>query len=145
MRATVCFSWYSDMSSRISACSSSNRNSARARASSVLPTPVGPRKMKDPTDLFELGLEAADLGNDLFLLVPARAKRGSFLGETCQLLFDAGQAILGCPVGLLLQRLALDLELADLALELVELSGHGVDLSAETGRRLVDEQHDLAV
>ena len=33
---------------RIIACSSSNRNSASARASSVLPTPVGPRKMKQP-------------------------------------------------------------------------------------------------
>ena len=30
------------------ACSSSKRNSARARAVSVLPTPVGPRKMKLP-------------------------------------------------------------------------------------------------
>ena len=33
---------------RIMAFSSSNRNSARARASSVLPTPVGPRKMNEP-------------------------------------------------------------------------------------------------
>ena len=39
---------YSDMSMRIMACSSSNRNSASARASSVLPTPVGPRKMNEP-------------------------------------------------------------------------------------------------
>ena len=30
------------------ACSSSKRNSARARAVSVLPTPVGPRKIKEP-------------------------------------------------------------------------------------------------
>ena len=30
------------------AFSSSNRNSARALASSVLPTPEGPRKMKEP-------------------------------------------------------------------------------------------------
>ncbi len=37
---------YSDMSIRTIARSSSNRNSASARASSVLPTPVGPRKMK---------------------------------------------------------------------------------------------------
>ena len=36
------------MSIRIIACSSSKRNSASARASSVLPTPVGPRKMKLP-------------------------------------------------------------------------------------------------
>ena len=36
------------MSMRIMAFSSSNMNSASARASSVLPTPVGPRKMKLP-------------------------------------------------------------------------------------------------
>src|SRR5438552_7718 len=36
------------MSMRIMARSSSNRNCASARASSVLPTPVGPRKMKLP-------------------------------------------------------------------------------------------------
>src|SRR5579885_3013516 len=39
---------YSLMSMRTSACSSSKRNSANARASSVLPTPVGPRKINDP-------------------------------------------------------------------------------------------------
>ena len=52
MRDTVCFSWYSDMSIRMSACSSSKRNSASARASSVLPTPVGPRNMKLPSGRF---------------------------------------------------------------------------------------------
>ena len=40
---------YSDMSTRISAFSSPNRYSASARASSVLPTPVGPRKTNEPT------------------------------------------------------------------------------------------------
>src|SRR5215510_5579766 len=40
------------MSIRIIACSSSNRNSASARASSVLPTPVGPRNMKLPSGRF---------------------------------------------------------------------------------------------
>ena len=39
---------YSDMSMRMSACSSSNRNSASALVSSVLPTPVGPRNMNEP-------------------------------------------------------------------------------------------------
>src|SRR4026209_2536692 len=37
------------MSIRIIACPSSKRNSASARASSVLPTPVGPMKMKLPS------------------------------------------------------------------------------------------------
>ncbi len=51
-RATLCFSMYSLMSMRIMACSSSKRNSASARASSVLPTPVGPRKMNEPIGRF---------------------------------------------------------------------------------------------
>ena len=45
---TECFSMYSDMSMRIIARSSSNMNSASARASSVLPTPVGPRNRNEP-------------------------------------------------------------------------------------------------
>src|SRR5712692_7672623 len=49
IRATACFSMYSDMSSRTMARSSSNKNSASARAVSVLPTPVGPRNMNEPT------------------------------------------------------------------------------------------------
>ena len=40
---------YSDMSSRIMALSLPNRNAASDRAISVLPTPVGPRKRKEPT------------------------------------------------------------------------------------------------
>ena len=51
-RATACFSMYSDMSMRIIACSSSKRNSASALAVSVLPTPVGPRKMNEPIGRF---------------------------------------------------------------------------------------------
>src|SRR5579863_10475849 len=47
-RATACFSMYSLMSMRTMACSSSKRNSASARAVSVLPTPVGPRKINEP-------------------------------------------------------------------------------------------------
>src|SRR5437870_12352821 len=43
---------YSDMSTRIKAFSSPKRYSASARASSVFPTPVGPRKMNEPTCRF---------------------------------------------------------------------------------------------
>ena len=49
---TECFSMYSDMSKRMSALSLPKRKFASARASSVLPTPVGPRKMKLPTGRF---------------------------------------------------------------------------------------------
>jgi len=47
-RDTECFSIYSLMSSRTMLSSVSNRASARALESSVLPTPVGPRKMNEP-------------------------------------------------------------------------------------------------
>jgi len=46
--ATVCLSMNSDMSSLMRLSSLPNMNSARALTSSVLPTPVGPRKMKLP-------------------------------------------------------------------------------------------------
>src|SRR5229473_2681598 len=46
---TECFSMNSDMSKRTSDFSDPKRNSARRRATSVLPTPVGPRKKKQPT------------------------------------------------------------------------------------------------
>ena len=64
---------YSDMSMRTMARSSSNRNSARARASSVLPTPVGPRKINEPIGRFGIaqpGARAADgVGHALERLV----------------------------------------------------------------------------
>ena len=53
---------YSDMSTWIIASSSPNRNSASVRASSVFPTPEGPRKMNEPVGRF---------GS----LIPARARR----------------------------------------------------------------------
>ena len=46
---TECFSIYSDMSKRINARSLPKRNCASERATSVLPTPVGPKKRNEPT------------------------------------------------------------------------------------------------
>src|SRR5207244_170947 len=84
---------YSDMSSRTMARSSSNRNSASARAVSVFPTPVGPRKMNEPVGRFgscrparallleRRGLAVGDLGR---LLEAAAA--GRLVGLRAQLL-----------------------------------------------------------
>ena len=55
---------YSDMSMRTIASCVSNMNSASARASSVLPTPVGPRKRNVP-----IGRSGSDS--------PARARRSA--------------------------------------------------------------------
>lgn len=46
---TECFSINSDMSKRTKDFSEPNRNSASRRATSVFPTPVGPRNRKQPT------------------------------------------------------------------------------------------------
>ncbi len=51
-RLTLNFSWYSDMSIRVISVSSSKRYSAKALASSVLPTPVVPKKMNEPMGRF---------------------------------------------------------------------------------------------
>lgn len=51
-RETACFSMYSVMSMRIMASSVSKRVAARVLASSVFPTPVGPRKRKLPMGRF---------------------------------------------------------------------------------------------
>ena len=48
---TECFSMNSDISKRTSDFSLPNRKEASARATSVLPTPVGPRKRNDPAGL----------------------------------------------------------------------------------------------
>src|ERR671939_298055 len=54
---------YSDMSMRTIACSESNINSASARASSVLPTPVGPMKRKVPIGRFGSCSPALEVGD----------------------------------------------------------------------------------
>mmetsp|Transcript_104925 Transcript_104925/g.301992 ORF Transcript_104925/g.301992 Transcript_104925/m.301992 type:complete len:268 (+) Transcript_104925:45-848(+) len=53
-RDTECFSMYSDMSRRIIFVSLSNSSAAKALAISVLPTPVGPGKRKEPMGRFRL-------------------------------------------------------------------------------------------
>ena len=58
-RATECRSINSDMSILIIASSVSKRNSAKALHNSVLPTPVGPKKRKEP--LGRLGSDIPDL------------------------------------------------------------------------------------
>src|ERR687886_388258 len=73
-RLTLCFSMYSDMSICTRAFSSPNMKAARRLASSVLPTPVGPAKMKLPMSLVVLeplerhaGHLADDLGDHLLV------------------------------------------------------------------------------
>ena len=60
-RETLNFSWYSDMSILIIASISPNIYSARAFTVSVLPTPVGPKNIKDPLGFLWLATPVLDL------------------------------------------------------------------------------------
>src|SRR2546429_649435 len=117
------------MSTRTSACSSSKRNAASALVSSVLPTPVGPKNMKEPLLVGEVAFALGRLGRgprspQLFLgrprgrkllllpLLVARQRGGLFL-QMGQVLLELGEPVLRGAVGLFLQRLALDLHLHD--------------------------------
>src|SRR5438309_1593587 len=111
---------YSDISMRMSACSSSNRNSASALVSSVLPTPVGPKNMNE---LIGLGLELLRVRQLLLLRLPSRGEIGGALFERDQFLFQVLQALSRSRVALLLERLLLDLESDHLAVDRIELLG----------------------
>src|SRR5881628_1662833 len=67
---------YSDMSKRMSAWSLPKRKFASARASSVLPTPVGPRNTKLPTGRFGFFRPARDRGDRLLLADHAPVQLG---------------------------------------------------------------------
>ncbi len=57
---TECLSISSLMSTRIMASGSLNKNSAKALAISVFPTPVGPIKIKEPIGRFSSDMPARD-------------------------------------------------------------------------------------
>ena len=67
-------SWYSDMSMRIIFFSSPNRYSATALASSVFPTPVGPRNSRTPS-----GLSKPSLSGPLFRIRRSRHRSDGVL------------------------------------------------------------------
>src|SRR5229473_1132125 len=149
---------YSDMSIRIIARSSSKRNSASARASSVFPTPVGPRKRNEPMgrlgsaslELAELLLErhqraVAKLGGAV--QIPAALRVGHRVPRRLDLLLDLSDPcdalLLGLPPRL--EAVALFTELGQLRVDLREpLARDGVLLARE-GDTLDLKLHDAAV
>src|SRR5438270_528568 len=117
---------YSDMSRRTMAVSSSNRYSASALVSSVLPTPVGPRNMNEPIGRF---------GS----CRPARGQGRRPLLEIGKLLLQRLQAALRTGVALLLECFLLDLEPDDFPVHRIEFFRLGIDLHFQTRRRLVHQ------
>jgi hypothetical protein len=89
--------------------------------------------------LLDLLLGLADLLDGLLLLLPVGLHAGRGLAQLRDLPLDLDQTLPRGLVGLLLERLALDLELDELPLHLVDLGGHRVDLDAQARGGLVHE------
>src|SRR5213079_628980 len=141
MRATACFSMYSDMSSRTMAFSSSNRKSASARAVSVFPTPVGPRKMNDPVGRFGSCRPARARRTALATAAsasgcPTTRRSSSASSRVSRSRSDSSIFVTGIPVHFLLQVLAL---LLDLGQALFRLG----DLALESGNPAVADLSSL--
>ncbi len=77
-------------------------------------------------------LRLANGRDERLLGLPLRLHSVGGFAQVGDLPFDGGEPLAGSLVGLLLQGLALDLELGALALELIELLGHRIDLDADT-------------
>ena len=90
-------------------------------------------------DLLQLLADLADRLDRLLLLLPVCGQPVLVLLEVGELLFELLETFAGRFILLLAQRLALDLELHDPALDLIQLRGHRVDLHAQPRSRLVDE------
>ncbi len=90
-------------------------------------------------ELFDLFLQRARAGDQVFLLFPVGFQRVGLLPQFCQLLFDHRQPFFGVRVAFFLQRLLLDFELRGAALQLVDFCGHGIDLDAQRCRSFVDQ------
>ena len=73
------------------------------------------------------------------LRLPARGQVGRLLLQRGQFLFELLQPLLRARIALLLERLLLDLQPHDLAVDRVELLGLGIDLHLQPRRRLVDQ------
>src|SRR5262249_49782586 len=90
-------------------------------------------------ELLALRLEIADLRHRLLLALPVLFEDRGFTLEPLPLLVEPAQALAARPAVLPLEADALDLELADLPRQLVELDWHRVDLHAQPRRRFVDQ------
>ena len=93
--------------------------------------------------LVELLLQALHGGQLLLLGAPLGSEIGRLAIQLGDLLLDLLEPILGGGVRFLLQRLALDLELDDAPVELVELLGLGLRLDAQAAGRLVNQVDGL--
>jgi len=92
---------------------------------------------------FDILLDMAQDLDGLLLLFPLGQVAALLLLEVGQLLFELFQPVEGSLIGLAAQGLALDFELHDLAVGLIQFRRQRIDLGADHGRRLIDQVDGL--
>ena len=92
---------------------------------------------------FNLLFQFADAADGFALFGPARAKGGDLLSQRGGVALDNLAAFDAVGVGLALESFAFDFERGLLALELIDLGGHGADLNGERGGGFVDQVDGL--
>ena len=93
--------------------------------------------------ILDLGLEVLDAVDRALLVLPIRLHAVELLARCRDLAAQGVEAVLGGVVFLLHEGLLLDLHLRELALDRVDLGGHGIELHAQAARRLVHEVDGL--
>ncbi len=89
--------------------------------------------------LFDLFLALADGADGIFLRLPSRFAAARVFFQLGQFPVDLFAALFRVCVLFLQQRLALDFQLQNAALNLVDLHGQRIDLHAQAGRRFIDQ------
>ncbi len=94
-------------------------------------------------ELFNLLLELADFSDGFLFRLPPRLSRAGIFFQRRQFLFDLLAPLLRVRIAFFQQRLALNFQLHDAPLDLVNFHGQGIDLHPQARRRFIDQVDGL--
>ena len=106
-------------------------------------SPLRSKRSASPRSASSSCLSDADGRDGVLFVLPVGLHAVGRLAQVGQLFVEPGQPLPGGVVGLLGQRHALDLELADAPVDHVDLGRHGLDLDAQAAGGLVDQVDGL--
>src|SRR5258708_4951140 len=94
-------------------------------------------------ELFDLLFQLANFADGFLFGLPARFSAAGVFAQLGELFFNLYAALFGVSIALFEQRLALDFELHDAALDFINFHGERIDLHAEAGGRFVNQVDGL--
>ena len=115
------------------------RNAAIGQFASTLVFATALRVGELGAQLVELGLELLRVRQFFLFRLPSAGDVGGLLLQRLQFAFEILQPVLGAGIALFLERLLLDLQPHDFAVDRIELFRLGIDLHLQPRRGLVDQ------